>query len=70
MFDNDIGINNVRSDKKERLITVEANSNNFEAKSKCELWLEQLWESIEKVNNMFGTKISVDWREKNVSFNN
>lgn len=70
LFDNDIGINNVRSDKKERLITSEAEANNFEAKSKCELWLECLKESIEKVNKMFGLEISVDWRDNNVMPNN
>ena len=60
----------MRSDKKERMITSEAEANNFEAKSKCELWLECLKESIEKVNKMFNLKISVDWRDNNVVSNN
>lgn len=73
LFDNEIGINNVRSDKKERLITAEAESNNFEAKSKCELWLDSLQEGCKKVNKMFGIDISVDWRveenEPDTNFN-
>lgn len=70
MFCNEIGINNVRSDKKERLITAEAESNDFEARSKCELWLEELQKCCNKVNEMFAdrltTPISVDWRVRNV----
>ena len=64
MFDTDIGIPNANTDKKERLITDEVNANNVETLSRCELWLEQLQESAEKTNAMFGTDISVDWRHK------
>lgn len=64
MFDTDIGIPNANTDKKERLITDEVNANNVETLSKCSLWLEELQESIEKVNSMFGLSISVDWRYK------
>lgn len=67
MFCNDVGIPNVRSDKKERLITVEAESNNFETQSKCDLWLEELQKSCRKINAMFGDKLGnavwVDWRK-------
>ena len=63
MFDNDIGIPNANTDKKERLITDEVNANNFETMSKCELWLDNLKEDIAKVNKMFGLDISVDWRK-------
>lgn len=69
MFCNEIGINNVRSDKKERLITAEAESNDFEARSKCELWLEELQKSCDKINDMFGNRLEkrvwVEWRRKN-----
>ena len=62
LFNNEIGIDNVRSDKKERLITAEANANNFECKCKAELWLDTLKKCVGKVNKMFGTNIRVDWR--------
>lgn len=62
MFDTDIGIPNANTDKKERLITDEVNANNVETTTKAELWLEQLQKCCEKVNNMFGLSISVDWR--------
>jgi hypothetical protein len=62
MFDTDIGIPNANTDKRERLVTDEVNANNIETASKCSLWLEQLQESVERTNNMFGTDISVEWR--------
>lgn len=64
LFDNEIGINNVRSDKKERLITAEAESNNFEFRCKAMLWLDTLKKCVKKVNEMFGTDIRVDWRDE------
>ena len=63
MFDTDIGIPNANTDKKERLITDEVNANNFETRSKCELWLENLKVCADETNAMFGTSISVDWRD-------
>lgn len=69
MFDTDIGIPNANTDKRERLITDEVNSNNAETLSKCALWLDQCQKSCNKVNKMFGnyleSPVSVDWRFKN-----
>lgn len=64
MFDTDVGIPNANTDKKERLITDEVNSNNIEVLSKCALWLEELQGSCARVNDMFGLSLSVDWRFK------
>ena len=64
MFDTEIGIPNANTDKRERLITDEVNANNFETKSKCELWLENLKDCCEKANEMFRLDMSVDWREQ------
>ena len=61
-FDTDCGIPNSNTEKRERMITDEVNSNNIETVTKCELWLEQLKKSAEATNKMFGTDISVDWR--------
>lgn len=59
-----IGINNANTDKKERLITDEVNANNEETHALADLWLEQLKECCDKVNDMFGLDIGVDWRYK------
>lgn len=62
MFCNEVGIPNVRSDKKERMIVDEVNSNNIECFTKAELWLETLKEGIEQANKMFNLNLSVKLR--------
>lgn len=62
MFATDIGIPNANTDKKERLIVDEVNSNNFETQSRCDMWLMSMQKEFEKANKMFGLDLSVDWR--------
>lgn len=64
-FDNEIGIPTTNTTKKERLITDEANSAIEESRTKAQLWLNELQESCRKINNMFGIRLWVDWREDN-----
>lgn len=64
-FDNEIGIPTTNTTKKERLITDEANSAIDESRTKAQLWLDELQESCRKINNMFGIRLWVDWREDN-----
>ena len=64
-FDNEIGIPTTNTMKKERLITDEANSAIEESRTKAQLWLDELQESCRKINNMFGIRLWVDWREDN-----
>lgn len=64
-FDNEIGIPTTNTTKKERLITDEANSAIEESRTKAQLWLDELQESCRKINNMFGIRLWVDWREYN-----
>lgn len=64
MFRTAIGLNNANTEKRERLLVDEVNANNQAIYSKVELWLDQLKRSCEKVRNMFGINISVDWRYK------
>ncbi len=64
-FDNEIGIPTTNTTKKERLITNEANSAIEESRTKAQLWLDELQESCRKINNMFGIRLWVDWREDN-----
>lgn len=59
MFCTEIGIPNANTDKRERLVKDEVNSNNVETKSLCSLWLKELRKSCEKVEKMFHVKLSV-----------
>lgn len=62
-FLTDIGIPNANTQKRERLITDEVNSNNFETKAKCALWLDELRKGCEAARDMFGIELAVDWRK-------
>lgn len=62
MFDTAIGLPNSNTQKKERLISDEVNSNNVETVSNPEMWLERFKESAKKANKMFNLNIEVDWR--------
>lgn len=70
MFCNEVGIPNTRSDKKERMIVDEVNSNNIECFTKVELWLETLKEGIEKTNRMFNLNLNVKLRHNEGGENN
>lgn len=63
MFLTEIGIPNANTQKKERLIKDEVNANNFETRSKCALWLDELQKSCRQASEMFGIRLSVDWRD-------
>lgn len=63
MFLTEIGIPNANTQKKERLIKDEVNANNFETRSKCALWLDELQKSCKQASEMFGIELSVDWRD-------
>ena len=63
-FCTDLGIPNSNTEKKERLITAEVESNDAEVKLWADLALENLKDSCERVNDMFGLNLSVEWRFK------
>ena len=46
--------------KKERMITNEVNAQEAETFIRSEVWAETLKTSVEKVNNMFGTNLSIE----------
>lgn len=48
-----IGINNANTDKKERLITSEANSNNIELCANVSLWKYNIDRCVKRINRMF-----------------
>lgn len=61
-FDSEIGIPNSNTEKRERLIVDEVNSNNSETVLRPLMWLDEMRDGIRKTNDMFGLNISVDWR--------
>lgn len=62
-FNTDIGIPNANTEKKERMINSEVESNEVDTRTRAEMFLETLQEGCQKVNRMFGSDlISVDWR--------
>jgi hypothetical protein len=63
-FMTDLGIDNANTEKRERLITAEVESNNDEVKLWADQALEELKKSCTKANKMFGLDMSVDWRFK------
>lgn len=63
-FNTDIGIPNANTQKRERMLVDEVNVNNVDTQSKVLLWLETMQDGVRKVNEMFGTNISVDYRYK------
>lgn len=50
----------VAIDKKERLITSEADFASAQSQARISCWMETLKESLEKVNRMFGTSITAE----------
>lgn len=63
------GINNSNTDKRERLITDEANANNQFIDSCAQMFLESRQRACEEINKLFGTNISVELRNKRQEIN-
>ena len=63
MFCTAVGLPNANTEKKERMIVDEVNANNVETYSNAEMWLERFKMDADKTNRMFGTNITVEWRE-------
>lgn len=63
-FCSDLGIPNSNTEKKERLITSEVESNNVEVKLWADLALESLKKGCSEAREMFGIDLDVDWRFK------
>lgn len=63
-FDNEIGIPNANTQKRERLITDEVNSNNFETRSRVDLWIDTIRAGMKTANDLFpDLNLTVDWRD-------
>ena len=57
-YDCEIGIPTIPYEKKERMVTSEAESRQLDAISRSTVWLNTLNDSFSKVNAMFGTNMS------------
>lgn len=66
-FDAEIGITTVPYQKKERMVTSEAESKKEDSTSRVNLWVSTLNGSVESVNKMFGTKFHFRLREEDES---
>lgn len=64
-FNTRIGIPNANTQKRERLISSEVESNDVDTTALVNVWLDTLRESIEKVNKKYGLNISVSYRYDN-----
>lgn len=60
-FMSEIGINNANTQKKERLITGEVDSNKSELSANINEWYQNIKTSIDKVNNLYNLNISFDF---------
>ena len=62
-FLTDIGTPNANTDKRERLITSEVESNTVETRTKVELWMESIQRGIRETKKLFGDiDLSVTYR--------
>lgn len=61
-----LGINNANTDKKERLIQDEANSNNGQIAASAQVMLFTRQDAAEQINQMFGLNVSVALRDNPV----
>lgn len=59
-FDAEIGIRSLPYNKKERLVTAEAESREQDSTARLMVWKATLDSSLELVNNMFGTNIKAE----------
>lgn len=61
-FNTEIGIPNVNISKESGVSAEEVNANNIDTQSKATVWLEQVRDDLNKVNNMFELNISAKLR--------
>ena len=59
-FDAEIGITSLPYNKKERLVTAEAESRQQDSTARLEVWKATLDSTLKLVNNMFGTNIKAE----------
>ena len=64
LFDIEAGLNTVNTEKKERMVTAEAEGTQEEAKSRAEMWLQDLKYECKKAKKLLDFDIDVEFRVK------
>lgn len=68
-FDAEVGIPTTNTEKRERLVADEVNANSEESRTRADMWLDELKRGCKEAEEMFGIKLSVDWRIKDATRN-
>lgn len=71
-FLSDLGVENANTDKRERLITNEVESNYQEVRAGAEHWLDNINEGFTKANNLYNLNLRMirrEWRREEVNNN-
>lgn len=63
-FNTRIGIPNANTQKRERLISSEVESNDVDTQALVNVWLDTMNEDLERINSRYGLDISVEYRYK------
>lgn len=64
-FNTKIGIPNANTQKRERLISSEVESNDIDTSALVNVWLDTMNRDLEKINSVYGLDISVKYRYSN-----
>lgn len=64
-FNTKIGIPNANTQKRERLISSEVESNDIDTEALVNVWLDTMKKDMEKVNQVYGLDLSVSYRYAN-----
>lgn len=71
MFDREVGMPSTNTQKKERLLTSEVGVNVAQTTANIHTWVDSVYKSVDKVNNLFGEEIlKIEWKGTDLFGNN